>query len=158
MEKTMKRFVSGVMAGMAGLMLAVALAPTAFAADTSPNSGVGTEPAVVTAPKFTNGSVKCTAAINSDGSVLSCKHCNAADISHTATGEYSIGFNKPCQNILAYNGWSRWVQVDDLSNGEAPAAVCTTADRFLDANAIWVHCWDLTGASVDTPFFLFVAK
>ncbi len=153
----MKQFVSGVTAGIAGVLLAVLLAPAAFAGDNAPNGQVGTEPAVVTAPKFTNGSVKCTAAINYDGSVLSCKHCNTADTYRHATGEYSIGFNKPCQNILAVNGWSRWVQADDLSNGDEQA-FCTTADRLNDSNAVWVHCFDGSGATVDASFFLFVAK
>lgn len=111
----------------------------------------------LTTPKATNGSVKCTANINSDGSVLACKHCNPSDTTHVATGEYSVGFNKPCQNILAVNGWSRWVQVDTLAFGTAHGT-CTTADRVTDANAVWVACFDGSGNPADASFFLFVAK
>ena len=107
--------------------------------------------------KATKGSVKCTAAINSDGSVLSCNHCNRGDTNHLSpTGQYQVGFSKPCQNILAVNGWSRWVQADDLSNGVV-TAFCTTADRNGDANAVYVQCQNASGP-VNTSFFLFVAK
>jgi hypothetical protein len=153
----MKRVVTGAILGVAGVLIAAMLAPAAFAQSASADNGVATAPSVSTAPKFTNGSVKCTADINSDGSVLSCKHCDPAKTFHLVTGEYQVGFKKPCQNILAVNGWSRWVQPDTLSTGEEQA-FCTTADRLGDSNAVWVECWDSTGNNVDASFFLFVAR
>jgi len=155
----MKRVVTGAILGVAGVLIAAMLAPAAFAQSASANNGVAAAPSVSTAPKFTNGSVKCTADINSDGSVLSCKHCDPdpAKTFQFGTGEYVVAFKKPCQNILAVNGWSRWVQPDTLSIGYEQA-FCTTADRAGDSNAVYVQCWDLSGNSVDASFFLFVAR
>lgn len=153
----MKRVVTGAILGVAGVLIAAMLAPAAFAQSASANNGVAAAPSVSTAPKFTNGSVKCTADINIDGTVLSCKHCDLVDTFRIGTGEYQVAFKKPCQNILAVNGWSRWVQPDTLSTGEEQA-FCTTADRLGDSNAVWVECWDLTGNNVDASFFLFVAR
>ncbi len=153
----MKRFVSGLMVGVAGVLLAAVLAPAAFAQSASTDNGVATVPSASKGPKFTNGSVKCTADINTDGSVLSCKHCNAADTVHIATGEYQVGFKRPCLNILAVKGWSRWVQPDTLTIGQEQA-YCTTADRDGDANAIYVACFDSSGNPADASFFLFVAR
>jgi hypothetical protein len=108
--------------------------------------------------KATNGSVKCTADINADGSIFACKHCNPADTMHLVpTGEYQVGFSKPCLNITSANGWSRWVQVDPLS-ASSSNAYCTTADRSGDVNAIYVQCQDNTGAAVDASFYLFIAR
>ena len=127
----------------------------AFAGDD--NNGTAGDVPLITTPKATNGSVKCTASINSDGSVLACKHCNPADTSHIVTGQYQVGFKRPCQNILAVNGWSRWVQPDTLSIG-SEIAFCTTADRVADTNAVFVKCLDGSGNPVDASFFLFVAR
>lgn len=127
----------------------------AFAGDDN-NGAVGDVPSITT-PKATNGSVKCTASINSDGSVLACKHCNPADTMRVAAGQYQVGFKKPCQNILAVNGWSRWVQPDTLTTG-SELAFCTSADRLSDSNAVFVKCFDETGTPVDASFFLFVAR
>ena len=100
--------------------------------------------------------MKCTADINFDGTVLSCKHCNTAGVVHVGTGQYSVEFKAPCTNLLAVNGWSRWVQPDPLDNTSTDA-YCTTADRSGNSNAIWVQCQN-AGGPVDTAFFLFVAK
>jgi hypothetical protein len=154
----MKGVVTGAILGVAGVLIAAMLAPAAFAQSASANNGVAAAPSVSTAPKFTNGSVKCTADINSDGTVLSCKHCDLADTLRIGTGQYQVGFKKPCQNILAVNGWSRWVQPDTLSIGVEPAS-CSTADQYGDSNAVYVQCWDVTsGYPVDASFFLFVAR
>ena len=131
----------------------------AFAGDADINGPTVSPSSVaplVTPAKPTNGSVKCTAAVNSNASILSCKNCNPADTTHIGTGSYQVGFNKPCQNILAVNGWSRWVQPDTLGIG-SEVAFCTTADRSGDANAVFVRCSDASGP-VDASFFLFVAK
>ncbi len=154
----MKRVVTGAILGVAGVLIAAMLAPAAFAQSASADNGVATAPSVSTAPKFTNGSVKCTADINSNGRVLSCKHCDPANTFQFGTGEYVVAFKKPCQNILAVNGWSRWVQPDTLSNGGVEQALCTTGDLYSDSNAVQVECWDLTGNNVDASFFLFVAR
>lgn len=148
----------------AAAVLALAVCVTSartFAGQDDGDEGVITaSPSSVTplasGPKATKGSVKCTAAVNSDGSVLSCNHCNAADTQRTSTGHYQVGFKKPCTNILAANGWSRWVQPDTLEGG-SEIAFCTTADREGDANAVFVLCENASGA-VNASFFLFVAK
>jgi hypothetical protein len=137
-------------------VLAIGICVASRGAFAGENGDNGTAEPLVTTAKPTNGSVKCTANINSDGSVLACKHCNAADTVHLGLGTYQVGFSKPCQNILAVDGWSRWVQADALSNG-AEVAFCTTADRFNDVNAIFVECQNASGP-VDESFFLFVAK
>jgi hypothetical protein len=139
-----------------GVALCVGLT-SAFAGSSDLNGLPNESPAASSAPKPTKGRVKCTAAINSDGSILSCKHCNPADTMQLSTGTYQVSFNKPCHNLLAVNGWSRWVQADTLSTG-SEQAFCTTADRAGDTNAIWVECFDSTGADVDVSFFLFVAR
>ncbi len=54
----MKRFVSGLMVGVAGVLLAAVLAPAAFAQSASTDNGVATVPSASKGPKFTNGSVK----------------------------------------------------------------------------------------------------
>ena len=146
-----------------GLAVSIALGITfAIGAIASAQDGGVTSESVAAAtsgPKATNGSVKCTAAINADGSVLSCKGCVPANATHPGTGEYAVEFKAPCTNILAVNGWSRWVQPDSLSTGTVGAAVCTTADRGGDANAVFVTCYDPASENpLDTSFFLFVAK
>src|SRR5579859_4498698 len=114
----LRRTFRGLIASVA-LGLAVCGGPSVSLA--GGNGPTGPSTAVVSTPKATNGSVKCTADINSDGSVLSCKHCNIANTTHLATGEYQVEFNRPCTNILAVNGWSRWVQVDNLSTSSQDA-------------------------------------
>jgi hypothetical protein len=126
----------------------------AFAGDDNTDTAAAIP--LTTTPKATNGSVKCTASINSDGSVLACKHCDATDTTRLNTGEYKVGFKKPCQNLLAVNGWSRWAQADTLSTSNT-TAYCTTADRTGDSNAIYVQCQDAGGVK-DSSFFLFVAR
>jgi len=121
--------------------------------DNGPTQSV---PVASSSPKATSGSVKCTADINSDGSVLACKSCNTANTKSLGTGEYQVEFKAPCTNILAIDGWSRWVQPDALNTGST-YAYCTTADRRGDANAVWVQCQNNSGP-VNTSFFLFIAK
>ncbi len=109
----------------------------------------------------TRGVVFKTAAINGNGSVASCFRCTAASTVHLGTGQYQVSFD---ENVQAVNGWSRFVQVDTLGIGSANAW-CTTADRFLVPNAIWVSCQAPGGSGsqgnskpVDTSFFIFVAR
>jgi hypothetical protein len=109
----------------------------------------------------TRGVVFFTAAINSDGTVASCFDCNTAQTKRLGTGEYQIDFG---QNVQAVNGWSRWVQPDTLTIG-FENVWCNTADRFGDANAVWVNCQTSGGPGsqgnskpADASFFLFVAR
>jgi hypothetical protein len=141
-------------------VLAVGICVTAGVAFAQQGDAPAVKPSAVVpnvTAKATSGSVKCTADINADGSVLACKHCNTGDTMHLGTtGEYQVGFSKPCQGITTANGWSRWVQVDPLTDSNANA-YCTTADRTGDTNAIYVQCQNASGL-VDTPFYLFVAR
>ena len=108
----------------------------------------------------TRGQVLCTAAINSDGSVANCYSC-VKDVSKTfkvATGQYQVTFQGICDYAQASKGWSRWVQVDTLSTGTITGVSCSTADRVGTTNAVWVNCFNGTGADVDASFFLFLAK
>ena len=115
----------------------------------------------------TRGVVFFTAAINSNGSVVSCFGCNPAKTTRVALGRYIVDFG---QNVQAVNGWSRWVQPDTLQVGivgtlNNPGAWCTTADSVVDSSAVWVNCQHAGGpgsqgqaAFFDTSFFLFVAR
>lgn len=114
-------------------------------------------PQPAAAQKASKGKVKCTAAIKDDGTVLSCTKCDPATTVKLGVGAYQVGFLKPCDDPTAANGMSRWVQADPLSTGST-SAYCTTADRFGVPNAIYVQCQDSSGNTVDTSFFLFVAK
>jgi hypothetical protein len=142
-------------AGAAFALAVMTVAGFAFAFGADNEEGSTATPASASF-KATNGIVKCTAAINADGSVAACKHCNPADTKHLSTGTYSVGFSAPCLNVRAPNGFSRWVQADALGTGSTDA-YCTTADRRQDPNAIFVQCQN-AGGTVDTPFFLFVAR
>jgi len=109
----------------------------------------------------TRGVVFKTAAINSTGVPATCFRCVGATTFHLGTGEYQVGFD---ENVQAINGWSRWVQVDTLGFGSSNAW-CTTADRFLVPNAIFISCQAPGGPGsqgnskpVDVSFFLFVAR
>jgi hypothetical protein len=152
------KMISG--AAVLALGICVSWGGTFAGQDDGDVNGTTASPSAVTplpvTAKATKGSVKCTAAINSDASVLSCNHCNPADTNHIGTGRYQVGFSKPCQNILAVNGWSRWVQADVL-NDSSENAYCTTADRSGDVNAVYVQCQN-AGGLVNASFFLFVAK
>lgn len=115
--------------------------------------------AAVTHSTATRGQVMCTAAINADGSVASCFNCNK-DVTETlklSTGTYQVAFQGICDNAQASKGWSRWVQVDTLTDG-TQNAYCTTADRAGKPKAVWVQCRDHDGAYVDASFFLFLAR
>jgi hypothetical protein len=104
----------------------------------------------------TRGVVFETAAINSDGSIAACFRCSSGTTVHLGTGIYQVGF---IDNVTAARGWSRWVQVDTLSQGSISNVSCTTADRAGVASAVWVACFDnSTGNGADTSFFLFVAR
>jgi hypothetical protein len=117
--------------------------------------------AALTLNQATRGVVFKTAAINSNGSVASCFRCVGSSTVHLGTGEYQVTFD---ENVQAVNGWSRFVQVDTLGIGTSNAW-CTTADRYLVPNAIWVSCQAPGGPgsqgnskAVDTSFFIFVAR
>jgi len=108
--------------------------------------------------KATKGKVKCTAAINSDGTVAQCFLCNRdpAETRRITTGQYEVAFSGVCSNVTANLGFSRWVQPDTLGTAFTDA-YCTTADRAGDPTSIFVGCKNASGF-VDTSFFLFVAK
>jgi hypothetical protein len=152
----MRRFMRRSVVVALAMLFAIPLARNAMAGGTNANGIAQVPVPAATKVKPNNGKVKCTAAINFDGSILNCKHCNPTDTGQISTGQYQVGFTKPCTNILAVDGWSRWVQADTLSTGDE-LAFCTTADRAGDVNAIFVECFDDTGADVNASFFLFVA-
>jgi hypothetical protein len=114
----------------------------------------GIQPVRSADPYSTNGKVKCTAAVNEDGTLAGGKHVVSA--TRLNPGQYALSFEKPCTDITAANSWSRWVQVDTLGTGSSDA-YCTTADRSGDPNGVYVQCQNLLG-SADTSFFIFVAK
>jgi hypothetical protein len=143
---------------VASSVIGVALCPGPFIASAQEDNGASEVAPVTSTPKSTNGSVKCTADINSDGRVFACKNCNRANTKHLGTtGTYLVEFKAPCTNITAANGWSRWVEPDTFGTGNLNA-YCTTADRGgEDPNAVYVQCQN-AGGKVDASFFLFVAK
>jgi len=109
----------------------------------------------------TRGVVFSTAAINSNGTVASCFDCNPAATTRLGVGQYQVEFK---HNAQAINGWSRWVQADTLTTG-SENAWCNTADRFGDANAVFVNCQTTGGPGsqgnskpVDASFFIFLAR
>lgn len=111
---------------------------------------------LVTLAQATRGVVFGTAAINLNGSIASCFNCVSASTEHLSAGRYQIAFN--FASVTANNGWSRWVQVEDLSTGTAPLVHCSTADRAGVASAVYVQCYNGAGTLTDTPFFLFLAR
>jgi hypothetical protein len=142
------------------LIIGLAGAASAFEEDNLP-PGQSAVPAAVTLSNTTRGVVFFTAAINSDGTVASCFHCNTAQTFKLSTGAYQVDFG---QDIRANNGFSRWVQPDTLTTG-SENAWCNTADRGGDVNAVFVNCQTTGGPGsmgnskpVDTSFFLFVAR
>ena len=113
--------------------------------------------APVTLGNATRGVIFGTAAINADGAVASCFNCNKAATVHLfPPGTYQVAFN--FGNVTANAGFSRWVQVDTLSTGATVGVSCATADRAGVPSAIWVQCFNGSGALVDTSFFLFLAR
>ena len=147
-----------------GLVIALAGASNAYEDDNIPSGqrSMSYESADVALAQPTRGVVFFTAAINPDGSIASCFHCNRAPLTERlGVGLYQVDFG---QNVQATNGWSRWVQADTLGFG-SENAWCNTADRAGDANAVWVNCQTAGGPGstgnskpVDASFFLFVAR
>lgn len=139
------------------LILSLALMPMVAAAEDL-NQGEGTSLTDAAGLPANLGQVVCTADVNSDGTVAGGLHAAKAKSLHISTGQYQVGFNKPCLDIRAANGYARWLQVDTLSTGTISGGVsCTTADRYEVPSAVWVNCTDSSGALVDTSFFLFIA-
>jgi len=149
-------------------IIAIAVLPLGWGiahslADESANRAPGETAAAIT-PKVvltnaTKGKVKCTAAINSDGTVARCFKCNQDPLQtrRLGPGEYEVAFaGLGCTNITADRGFSRWVQADTLGTGSLDA-YCTTADRAGDPNSVFVACQN-AGGLVDTSFFLFIAR
>jgi hypothetical protein len=126
-----------------------------FAAGTHENGEAAPD---VTLASTTRGVIFGTAAINADGTVASCFNCGRPTTLHLATGQYQVSFPAVSSNITANNGFSRWVQVDTLTNGAIVGVSCATADRGGVPNAVWIDCFNGAGTEVDTSFFLFVAK
>jgi hypothetical protein len=143
-----------------GLVIALAGASRAQDDNTVPGQS-RYQPDNVASAQQTRGVVFFTAAINTDGSIASCFHCDVPNTKRLGVGTYQIDFG---QNVQAINGWSRWVQADTLTTG-TENAYCNTADRAGDGNAVWVNCQTAGGPGsegnskpVDTSFFLFVAR
>jgi len=105
-----------------------------------------------------HGHFVCTAAIRPNGSVFSGEYVNAALTAKLATGTYQVAFNNPCPDVRIAGGWFRIAQPDTLTIGTLPAQTCTVADRFGVTSAIWVQCFNATGALVDTSFTLHVSR
>lgn len=159
----MNRVILKSLALAVGLVIAMAGASRAYEDDnTSPGQTRYDQSDIVKLAQPTRGVVFFTAAINTDGSIASCFHCNGAPLTERlGVGLYQIDFG---QNVQAANGWSRWVQADTLGTG-SENAWCNTADRSGDVNAVWVNCQTAGGPGsmgnskpVDTSFFLFVAR
>jgi len=106
--------------------------------------------------KYNIADVLCTAAINSNGSTAGGETVSSSI--RITTGQYQVTFKKPCQNITAKNGWARIVHPDTHSTGSLPSVNCITADRVGNTNAIFVACYNATGAFADTSFGLFVLR
>ena len=103
------------------------------------------------------GNIMCTGAINSDGTIAS----KGLVLRSTwlGTGAHEVVFRVPCRDITAANGWSRIVRPDTLTIGSTLGPrTCTTADRAGNVNAVFVACYDETGAFADTSFFIFVLR
>jgi len=140
------------------VVLSLAFIPlAAYGQDIETNGPVGSSVSVAALPA-NNGSVKCTADITSSGTIAGGKHVDAATTLHINTGQYQVGFKKPCANVTAAKGYARWVQPDDLSNGTTGARYCTTADRYTVPSAVYVACYDGNGSLADTSFFMFIAR
>jgi hypothetical protein len=144
----------------AGLIPGVALA--------GPNEETGPAPKNATAGSLApnHGHVLCSAAINSDGSIATALAGSYIDHTKTfrlTTGQYQVGFNGPCGNVQAVNGWFHIVQVDRLTAGFPAPAVCTTADRAGVPSAVFVRCFCASPSppfvgACDTSFELSVSR
>jgi hypothetical protein len=142
---------------------ALAIIVSLFSAAAMAGEDNGARPAVSSTAadigpiQFNQGQVLCTASVNADGTKAAGESVSGTH--HIATGEYEIDFQNACSIVTAARGFARWVQVDTLTTGSAPATVCTTADRDGVVGGVWVACYDsTTGAALDTSFFLFVAR
>ncbi|MGO9740955.1 MAG: hypothetical protein ACLPN5_05480 [Roseiarcus sp.] len=135
-------------------LFTLAIAGSAYAGD----NGAAVKPLTGTLSADT-GHFICTAAINADGSIAGGEHVATVTTIHLATGQYQVGFNSPCVNVTAANGFMRVAQVDTLSTGSISNVSCTTADRSGVTNAVWVACFaNSNGAATDTSFMLLVAR
>lgn len=138
------------------MLLSMGLA--AGAASAQGLNGAAVAPADAAAPlSFNSGQVLCTAAVNSDGSKASGLHVTSTTL--LGTGQYEVIFgSSACSKITALNGYARWVQVDTLTTGSITGVSCTTADRSGQPNGVFVNCTNNAGTTVNTSFFLFVAR
>src|SRR5256885_7765726 len=119
----------------------------------SGDNGNGTAPTgFVTLASITRGTVFGTAAINADGTVANCFDCDKANTSYLGTGTYQVAFNR---SMPANSGWGRIVQPDTLNTGGSVAGYCTTSDRAGNPRAVFVRCFDPSGAVADISFFLY---
>lgn len=141
-----------------GKAVRIALMLAAGAASAQGLNGAAIAPADAPAPlAFNSGQVLCTAAVNSDGSKASGLHVSAT--SQLGTSQYEVIFSSSaCSKITAANGYARWVQVDTLTAGSITGVSCTTADRSGQPNGVFVNCTNNAGTTVNTSFFLFVAR
>jgi hypothetical protein len=146
------------------VLFCVALVPAAaFAKGGAPDNNMpaGARPMAampLTGSAANHGHFVCTAAINADGSVFSGEYVSAPHTMHLGTGTYQVGFGAPCGDVRIAGGWFRVVQPDTLTWGTLPSETCTVADRAGDPTAIWIQCFNSTGALVDTSFTLSVSR
>jgi hypothetical protein len=147
-------------------LVCTVLLPSAALAAKGDNPADNNMPAgarMMAAPMSTTGTSNhghfvCTAAINANGTVFSGEYVNASQTLHLGTGTYQVGFNTPCADVRIAGGWFRIAQPDTLTYGTLPSETCTVADRYGVPSAIWIQCYNSTGALVDTSFTLHVSR
>ena len=142
------------------LSLCAALAPGIALADDN-NTGGTLAPAAATGPSRiadNHGHFVCTAAIRANGTVFSGEYVKVAQTLRLSAGTYQVAFTDPCPVVTIASGWFRIAQPDTLTTGTLPARSCTTADRGGVPSAVWVRCFNASGAPTDTPFTLHVSR
>lgn len=143
-----------------------------FAADGDPGAQPPASAGMVAPRNATTGSIppnhgiiKCSAAINNNGSVAT--HINLLVQNHidpTATlrlgvGRYQVAWVGPqCGDVRAATGHIRWVQPDDLNTGAVGARYCTVADRLGFPAGVFVECFNAGGGFADTSFTITVTR
>ncbi len=114
--------------------------------------------------KPNHGRIACAAAINSNGSVATRittgnpGHIDFFGTTRLGVGLYQVAFDGPCSDVRSLNGWFRWVQPDDLSNGAVGPRYCTVADRLNFFSAVFVECFNQAGVLTDTSFTITLSR
>ncbi len=162
------------MRNVLGFLLSVVLLACAPMALYAADDGATQPPATASIGKPKNaptgslnpnrGEIKCTAAVNSNGSVAtriqfpSRSHVDPFGTVRLGTGLYQVAFLHPCSDVRSVLGWFRWVQPDDLNSGAVGARYCTVADRLGDTAAVFVECFNGAGFLADTSFTITLSR